>query len=88
MATDRNDAIRKEVLFQHYALKGVPLGAAQIERECRKNGMDFARGEIAEAQQFMADDGLLVAINAPGTTAKLWRINSAGVRHYEQTYAA
>lgn len=86
--TDRNDSIRKEVLFQHYALKSVPLGAAQIERECRKNAMDFTRAEIAEAQQFLCDDGLIVEAKPPGTTARLYRINSNGVRHYEQTYAA
>lgn len=88
MVDNRNDSIRKEVLFQHYALKGVPLAAAQIERECRKQSMDFSRSEIADAQQFLADDGLLVFVNAPGTSAKLWRITSNGQRHYEQTYAA
>lgn len=82
------DDIRKEVLFQHYALKQVPLSAAQIERECRKQQMPITRNDIADAQQFLADDGLLTFVNAPGTTAKLWRINSNGVRHYEQNYAA
>lgn len=87
-ATDRPDSIRKEVLFQHKALGSVPLTAAQIERECRKQMMDFTRTEIAEAQQFLADDGLLVEVRPPGTSARLFRITSNGVRHYEQTYAA
>ncbi len=83
-----SDDIRREVLFQHYALRQVPLAAAQIERECRKQQMPISRSDIADAQQFLADDGLLVAVNAPGTAAKLWRITANGQRHYEQTYAA
>jgi len=86
--SEHNESVRKEVLFQHYALKGIPISSAQIERECRKQRTDYTRTEIGEAQQFLADDGLLVLVPMPGTTAKLYRINSEGVRHYEQNYAS
>ena len=87
MATNRNDEIRKEVLFQHWAIKA-PLCAAEIHRECQKRRMDYSHQECREAQEFLADDGLLSAVQMPGSSAQFFRINSNGQRHYEQTYAA
>lgn len=87
-SNERNDSIRKEVLFQLYAVKPLARTAEQVERECRKQGLDFSKGEIASEMQFLADEGLLILIAEPGTTAKTFRIHSSGVRHYEQNYAA
>lgn len=87
MAESRNEQIRKEVLFQLYAVKPLTRSAEQIERECRKQRMDFTKGEIGAELQFLADDGLLILIAEPGTTMKLYRIHANGVRHYEQNFA-
>lgn len=83
----RNEQIRRELLFQLYAVKPLTRSAEQIERECRKQRMDFTKGEIAAELVFLADEGLLILIEEPGTTSRLYRIHANGVRHYEQTYA-
>lgn len=82
------DDIRKEILFQLYAVKPMPRTAEQIERECRKQQMPVTRQQIVAELTFLADEGLLILIGEPGTTAKTYRIHANGVRHYEQNYAA
>lgn len=82
------DDIRKEILFQLYAVKPMPRTAEQIERECRKQQMQINRQQITAELAFLADEGLLILIAQPGTTAKTYRIHANGVRHYEQNYAA
>ncbi len=84
----RQESIRKEVLFQLYAVRPWTRNAEQIERECRRHGDDFRKHEIAPELTFLADEGLLIHITEPGTTVHLYRISGHGVRHYEQNYAA
>lgn len=84
----RQELIRKEALFQLYAVRPLARSAEQIERECKRRGDDFRKSEIGPELQFLADEGLVIEIREPGTTMILYRIHANGVRHYEQTYAA
>ena len=84
----RHDDIRKEILFQAYALRPLPVSAAKIHRECRKQQMDFSLTEIAREMPFLCGDGLLNPKPVPGVTELHYDITSAGVRHYEQNFAA
>jgi hypothetical protein len=84
----RQESVRKEVLFQLYAVRPLTRSAEQIERECKRRGDDFRKSEIAPELTFLADEGLLIHISEPGTTVHLYRIHANGVRHYEQNYAA
>ena len=84
----REDQIRKELLFQLYALRPLTLDPDRIERDARKNGYDYARAEIQRELVFLADEGLLIKISEPGTTCVRYRIHAHGVRHYEEIYAA
>lgn len=84
----REDQIRKEALFQLYAVRPLTLDAARIERDARKQGYDYAKSEIERELVFLADEGLLIRISEPGTTCTRYRIHANGVRHYEQNYAA
>lgn len=84
----REDSIRKEILFQCYAVRPLALGAARMERDARKSGYDFLRIEITREAQFLTDEKLLVEVSLPGSTEKLYRITGEGVRQYEQHYAA
>ncbi len=81
------DEIRKELLFQLYAVRPLARSAQQIERECRKQQLAITLGDVQRELQFLADEGLLILIQEPGTTSRLYRIHANGVRHYEQTYA-
>lgn len=81
------DDIRKELLFQLYAVRPLSRSAQQIERECRKQQLGVTQQQIAQELQFLADEGLLILIAEPGTTARTYRIHANGVRHYEQHYA-
>lgn len=84
----REDAIRKEALFQLYAVRPLVRDAAGLAREARKQMLDFSAAEFMRECEFLADEGLLVRQPEPGTTGRLYRIHAAGVRHYEQTYAS
>ncbi len=88
MSENRNENLRKEILFQLYAVRPLARSAEQIERECRKQQNFFGRQEVSSELQFLADEGLLILIAEPGTTVRLYRIHANGVRLYEQTYAA
>lgn len=81
------DEIRKELLFQLYAVRPLVRSAEQIERECRKQQLGASIQQVKQELQFLADEGLLILIQEPGTTSRLYRIHANGVRHYEQTYA-
>lgn len=85
----RAEPIRKEILLQLYGVKPLARSAEQIERECKRQGDDYTKSEIAGEMQFLADEGLLIEIPASGTgtSSKLFRIHSNGVRLYQQTYA-
>ncbi len=83
----RADNIRKEILFQLYGCRPLVRQAAGIAREARKQGMDFTEREIKQELSFLADEGLLIRITEPGSTAELYRIHAQGVRTYEQNYA-
>lgn len=82
-----SESIRKEVLFQLYGVRPLTRSAEQIERECRKQQLGFGLNEIKQELQFLADEGLLIEIKEPGTTVRLYRIHSNGVRYYEQNFA-
>jgi hypothetical protein len=84
----RGDAIRKEVLFQAYALRPVPVSLDGIHRECVKQRFDYSRLEISREVQFLCDRGLLFQIEDRGGTAHLYRIHAEGVAYYQQNYEA
>lgn len=84
----REDNIRKEVLLQLYAVRPLALSVERIARDARKNDYDYSATEIKRELQFLADEGLVVSLDEAGTTAQLHRINSKGIRAYEQKYAA
>lgn len=83
----REDAIRKEVLMQLYALRPIALSAARIAKDARKEAYDYTVAEVDRETQFLADTGLIVAVTSPATTEKLYRIHALGVTHYEQNLA-
>lgn len=84
---ERNNLIRAEILFQHYALR-LPLTATQIHRECRKRRLDYTPGEIRAEEKFLRSAGLLEAAAQGASTEAAYEISAAGVTAYEQTYAA
>ncbi len=84
----REDSIRKEILFQLYGLRPLARSVSALWRESRKQQLDYTRQELARETQCLADDGLLIAIELSGMTERMYRLNAAGVRHYEQNYAA
>lgn len=84
----RQDEIRKEILFQAYALRPLPVSAAKLHRECRKQQMDFSLAEIARELPFLVGEKLLQPAAMPGVTEKHFDITSEGIRHYEQNFAA
>jgi hypothetical protein len=80
----RNDLIRKEILLQCYAVSPLPLTAARIARDAKKNLYDYSEKEIERELQFLTDEKLLTEMPVPGVTEKHFRITSDGVRHCEQ----
>ena len=84
--SERTNKIRHEVLLQLYGLRPLPKTHGFIGKEARQGGYDFTDDEIRRELQFLADEGLVIKISEPGTTAALWRIHAAGVRHYEEHY--
>lgn len=84
---NRPEQIRKEVLLQLYASRPVPLSLERMSRDARKQGYDFGRADISRETQFLADEGLVVALEPKGSSERLFRISSDGVRQYEQTFA-
>ena len=83
----RQNSIRKEILLQLYASR-LPLSVEHMQREAKKNDYDYTVTEMKNESQFLADDSLIVQVANPGSTEIKYRILSAGVRQYEQTYAA
>lgn len=84
----RENLIRKEILFQLYAVRPLPLSADRIARDARKNDYDYTERDVAREAQFLVDEHLIDPVNDPAGTTKRYRILSAGIRHYEETYAA
>ena len=84
----RENLIRKEILFQLYALRPIALSPDRIARDAVKQGYDYTPTEIRKEAQFLLDEGLIFKIEEPGTTVLLYRIHAAGVKHYEQNLAA
>jgi len=84
----RTEQIRKEILFQLYASRPIALSPERLERDARKQGYNFTTTEIARELQFVTDEGLALEFDIKGTTIRLYRIGSEGVRQYEQNYIA
>lgn len=84
----RENDIRKEVLMQLYAVRPLQLSAARLARDARKAGYNYAESEIVRELYFLTDSGLINSATQPGTTEMVYRINAAGVTHYEQNFAA
>ena len=84
----REDQIRKEILFQLYAVRPLALSPERIERDAQKNGYDYTKMEIRREAQFIADEQLIIKISEPGTTSQMFRIGNQGVRAYEERYAS
>lgn len=84
----REESIRKEILFQLYAVRPLALAPERIARDAAKQNYDYTATEVRREAVFLADEQLVIRIEEPGTTVMLFRIASQGVRLYEQTYAA
>ncbi len=84
----RTERIRREILFQLYACRPIGLSAERMEGDARKEGYDFHTVEMARELQFLVDEGLAVELEVKGTTLRLYRVGSKGVREYEQNYIA
>ena len=84
----REDLIRKEILFQLYAVRPLALSPERIARDAQKNGYDYTVSEVRREAAFIADEQLIIKISEPGTTSQMFRIGSAGVRAYEERYAS
>ncbi|MGA2750731.1 MAG: hypothetical protein ABSG59_18320 [Verrucomicrobiota bacterium] len=84
----REEEIRKEILFQLYAVRPLALTPDRISRDATKQRYDYTASDIRREAEFLADENLIVRVNEPGTTAVMYRIHAAGVRHYEQNLAA
>lgn len=84
----REDAIRKEILLQLYAVRPLTVSADRLARDAKKQGYDYSATEIKRELQFLSDRLLVIEIGDPITTAKLYRIHANGIAHWEQTYAA
>jgi Fe2+ or Zn2+ uptake regulation protein len=85
--TRAND-IRKEILFQAFAKRPLFISASSVQKQCRKEQMDYSLAEIARELPFLVGEKLIEKAEAPGVTEMQYVITSAGIRHYEQTYAA
>ncbi len=84
----RENEIRKEILFQLYAVRPLALAPDRIVRDARKNDYDYTEREVRSEAQFLCDEGLIFEIKEPGTTCVMYRIHANGVRHYEAKFAA
>lgn len=82
----RPDEIRKEILLQLYGCRPLTRAADRIHRDAKKEGYDYSLFEIKQELTFLSDEGLLIRITEPGTTAAVYRIHANGVRHYEEKY--
>ena len=87
-ATERNNSLRKEILFQLYAVRPSPRTPAVIINEARKQHMDFTMTEIQSELEYLTDQGLLIPITMSGTSERLYRIHANGVNLYEREYSA
>ena len=85
---NRADEIRKEILFQAYALRPLHVSASRIHRSCLKQQMDFSEVEIKRELPFLVGEELLERVVEPGVTELHFTISAKGVRHYEQNFAA
>ncbi|MDE3098199.1 MAG: hypothetical protein KGJ88_01875 [Verrucomicrobiota bacterium] len=84
----REDQIRKEILFQLYAVRPIALSAGRIGRDAARERYDFTPVEVRREAEFLADEGLIARVDEPGTTGRLYRIHAAGVRHYERAISS
>lgn len=85
---DRNNQLRKEILFQAYGRRPVAVSVESIHRECQKQRFDFLKLEIERELSFLCDRNLIFKIEDKLGTAHLFRIHADGVAYYEQNYAA
>lgn len=85
---NRQDEIRKEILFQLYADRTVPRSASLITRECKKQRMDFSEREIRAEVLYLEDGKLIKQVEMPGTGEKFYRLTKEGVDHYQENFAA
>lgn len=85
---NRNERIRKEILFQLYAVRPLSRTAEKLAHDCKLQGDDYSLSEVSREVQFLTDESLLVQSDEPGSTQKRYRISAQGVRHYEQNFAA
>ncbi len=88
MSKEREESIRKEILFHLYAVRPSAQLASAIAREAQKNGLRFVTDEIKREMVFLKDEGLVIEVPVRGSTDFLYRISGEGIRTYEQTYAA
>jgi hypothetical protein len=84
----RQEAIRKEILMQLYAVRPIGLTPERIARDAVKAGYDYTATEVAQELTFLEDNQLVVEQKNPVGTSRPYRIHALGVTHYEQNFAA
>jgi hypothetical protein len=82
----REESIRKEILFQLYAVRPLALSPERIALDARKNDYDYTAKEVRREAEFLGDEGLIFKIEEPGTSVVMYRIHANGVKQYERKY--
>jgi len=84
----RTDQIRQEILMQLYAQRPLAVGAWRIHRDAWKSHYDYTLDEIARELDFLEGEGLVERAPCPGLSEIKYKVTSAGIKHYEQNFAA
>lgn len=79
----RNQEIRKEVLFQLYGLRPLPLSVLAIARRARRAQFDFTERELRAECEFLRGQGLAAAVVDPVSGEKKYVITSRGILEEE-----
>jgi DNA-binding PadR family transcriptional regulator len=84
---ERNQIIRAEALLQLYgAGQRIGITAASITRQARRQGDDFAAGEIESALLFLEGQGFAEKLRNEATGEVRFKITSQGILQYERDH--
>jgi hypothetical protein len=80
----REQDIRKEVIFQLYAMRPLLASASLLARQANKAGLDFTPTECGREAAFLVGQGLVEKTDDPVSGEAKYAITSKGIIHYEQ----
>ena len=80
----RNQEIRKEVMFQLYGMRPVPLSPDAIARRARRAQFDFTEREIKAECEFLKGQGLAESLEDPASGETKYVVSSRGVVDQEK----